>query len=85
MTFDTVLTVNLVLCIIILVLGLLGYQRSGDKVPLYIAIAFTLFGVSHLLTLLGFGQGLASILVVIRTLGYLMIVFTVYQAAFKQR
>jgi len=86
MTFlwDPIYTVNLVLCIIILVLGYLGYKKSGNKMPLYIGIAFGLFGISHLMTLLGLRETLRSILIIIRTLAYLIVVFTLYKVAFKR-
>ena len=86
MTFhwDPIYTVNLVLCIIILVLGYLGHKRSENKMPLYIGIAFGLFGISHLMTLLGLKETLRSILIIIRTLAYLIVVFTLYKAAFKR-
>ena len=35
---DPIYILNLVLCTTILVLGCLGYKRSGDKSPLYIGI-----------------------------------------------
>lgn len=86
MTFhwDPIYTVNLVLCIIILVLGYLGYKKSGNKMPLYIGIAFGLFGISHLMTLLGLRETLRSVLIIIRTLAYLIVVFTLYKVAFKR-
>ena len=84
MTLDPIYLTNLVLCVIILVLGIVGYKRSGDKSPLYIGIAFGLFGVSHLLTLIGLKEALTTFLIVIRTLAYLLVVFTLYRVAFKR-
>jgi len=84
MTLDPIYLTNLVLCVIILVLGILGYRNSGDKSPLYIGIAFGLFGVSHLLTLLGFKEALTTYLIVIRTIAYLLVAFTLYWVAFKR-
>ena len=74
--FDPIYTLNLVLCIIIVILGCLGYKRSGNKLPLYIGIAFGLFGLSHLATLLGLKETLTVALVVIRTLAYLIVAVT---------
>jgi uncharacterized membrane protein len=81
MTFiwDPVTTVNLVLCIIILVLGVWGFNKKRDQVPLYIGMAFGLFGISHLMTILDLKDALTSFLVIIRVLAYLIIVFTVYK------
>jgi len=82
-TWDPIYTVNLALCIIILVLGYLGHKRSENKMPLYIGIAFGLFGISHLMTLLGLKEILRSTLIIIRTLAYLIVVSTLYKAALK--
>jgi len=84
MTLDPIYLTNLVLCVIILVLGILGYRYSGDKSPLYIGIAFGLFGVSHLLTLLGLKEAFTTYLLGIRTIAYLLVAFTLYWVAFKR-
>ena len=83
-TWDPIYVTNLVLCIVILVLGYLGYKKSGNTLPFYIGIAFGLFGVSHLATLLGLKQTLTVFLLVIRTLAYLIVTFTLYRVAFKR-
>jgi len=81
MTFiwDPITTVNLVLCIIILVLGYWSYSKKRDQVPLYIGIAFGLFGISHLMTILDLKDALTSFLVIIRVLAYLTVVFAMYK------
>lgn len=83
--WDPMYAVNLVLCIIILVFGLMGYRRSRSVVPLYIGIAFGLFGVSHLATLLGLKAALEVPLIVVRTAAYLIVVYTLYTTAFGKR
>jgi len=75
----SVTIVNLVLCVIILALGIWGYSKKKNDVPLYIGIAFGLFGVSHLLTLLGLAAGLTAFLIVIRLIAYLLVVFALYR------
>jgi hypothetical protein len=80
--WDPITVVNLVLCIVILVFGVVGYRRSGRAFPLYIGIAFGLFGLSHLMTLLGLKDPLAGALIVIRTLAYLLVAFALYRVAF---
>ena len=82
--WDPITAVNLVLSVIILVLGYLGYKKSKDKIPLYIGIAFGLFGVSHIATLLDFKQSLESVLIIIRTLAYLTVIYAVYTVALKR-
>jgi len=84
MTLDPIYLTNLVLCAIILVLGIIGYKRSEEMWPLFIGIAFGLFGVSHLLTLLGLKEALTTVLIVIRTLAYLLVAFTLFWVAFRR-
>jgi hypothetical protein len=80
--WDPITTINLVLCIIILAFGIIGYRRSGKTFPLYIGIAFGLFGISHLLTILGLKEELAGLLIVVRTAAYLLVAFALYRVAF---
>lgn len=85
MVWDPIYVVNLILCIIILAFGVVGYRRSRNVFPLYIGIAFGLFGLSHLATLLGLKESLKVALIVVRTLAYLIVVYTVYTAAFGSK
>ncbi len=83
--WDPVTTVNLILCIIILAFAIVGYRRSGEIFPLYIGIAFGLFGLSHLATLLGWKDSMAGLLIVVRTLAYLLVAFALYRVAFRPK
>jgi hypothetical protein len=74
MSWDPVTTTNLVLCIVILTLGIWAYVKKKNDMPLYIGIAFGLFAVSHLVTLLGLAAGLTVFLIVIRLIAYLLVV-----------
>jgi hypothetical protein len=76
---DPIYIINLALCIIIFVLGFLGYKNGGDRIPLYVGIAFGLFGVSHLATILGFKDALEAVLIVIRTVAYLAVIVALYK------
>jgi hypothetical protein len=78
LVLDPIYIVNLTLCIIILLLGFFGYRKKGNAVPLYIGIAFGLFGVSHLSTILGLKDALEAFLIVIRTVAYLAVIFALY-------
>ena len=80
--WDPISAVNLVLCVATLILGVLGYRRSKSAVPLYVGIAFGLFGLSHLATLLGLKDSLEVVLVVVRTAAYLLVAFALYVVAF---
>jgi uncharacterized membrane protein (UPF0136 family) len=74
---DPVITVNFVFCLIIVILGYLGYKKKHDTLPILIGTAFGLFGISHLLTLLSFSE--ATTLIVIRGLAYLIVIFALYR------
>ena len=81
---DTIYLINLILCVVIVVFGCLGFKKAKGVWPLYIAIAFGLFGLSHLLTLLGLKEALIGFLIAIRTIAYLLVIYTVYRVAFKR-
>ena len=81
---DPIYLINLILCIIIVVFGYLGFKKAKERWPLYIAISFGLFGLSHLLTLLGLREALTGFLIAIRTIAYLLVAFTLYRVAFKK-
>lgn len=76
--------VNLVLCIVILALGIWAYSKKKGEVPLYIGIAFGLFAISHLLTLLGLAAGLDVLLIIVRLIAYLLVIFTLYRILVKK-
>ncbi len=73
--WDPILFVNLVLCIVIVLLGILCYRKSHESLPLFIGAAFGLFGISHAATLLGFKIPLTLPLIVIRTLAYILVIY----------
>ena len=82
---NEIYVVNLVLSAVILIFGLIGWRRSGKVFPLYIGIAFGLFGLSHLATILGLVASLEVALIVIRTVAYLIVVYAVYKVAFGSK
>lgn len=87
MTFnwEPISITNTVLCILILVLGCVGYSKSRDLPPLLIGIAFGIFGFSHVMTILGLQASLTTFLIVIRTIAYLMVAVSLYLVAFRRR
>lgn len=80
--WNPISVLNLVLCIIILILGFLGYKRNKNQVPLYISLAFGLFAISHLFSLFRTGQDMESILIVVRAFAYILVIAALYKAAF---
>ena len=77
-TWDPIYTVNLVLCVIIFILGCWGYRKQKDTIPLYIGIAFGLFGISHLVILFDITSSLTDVLIIIRVLAYIIVIFALY-------
>jgi len=77
--WDPVYLANLALCIVIFFLGYWGYKRRRDVVPILIGLAFGLFGISHIMTILGLTTELASMLIAIRTFAYLLVVLALYR------
>ncbi len=76
--WDPIIFINLILCIIIVVLGYLIFKKSGERLPLYIGVAFGLFGVSHAATLAGLKVPLTLPLIIIRALAYLIVIYALY-------
>ena len=72
---DSVAVLNLLLCIVIVILSVIVYFRKKAMLPLCTGIAFGLFGLSHLMTLLGLADVLATFLMVDRTIAYVVIVY----------
>ena len=83
--WDTLTFVNLILCIVILVFGIISYQRTKSRVTLYVGIAFGLFGLTHLATLLGMNITLNTALIVVRTMAYLLVTYEMYLAAYGKK
>ncbi len=82
---DPIVITNLLLCIVILTLGIYEYSRTRSRVELYVGTAFGLFGVSHLLTLLGMAAALSVFLIVIRLLAYLLVIYALYIAIARKK
>jgi len=76
--WDPITFINLLLCIIIVILGILCSFRSREKLPLFIAAAFGLFGISHAATLAGLKIPLTIPLVIIRTLAYVLVIIALW-------
>jgi hypothetical protein len=82
--WDTLTFVNLILCVAILAFGIISWQRAKANIGLYVGIAFGLFGLTHLLSLLGTGDTLNTVLIVIRIIAYLLIILALFFAAYKK-
>lgn len=78
MAAELTTSLNFVFALIIVILGALAYRMKNMVLPLYIAFGFGLFAISHLAILLGTPSSDLSI-IVIRTLGYLVIIFALFK------
>ena len=68
---------NVVLTLIIMVMGFWTYMKRKSMLSLYIGAAFALFFVSHVLTLLGYGN-VGIVILPLRGIGYLVIICGLY-------
>jgi hypothetical protein len=79
-----VTVINLILAVVILALGIWAFVKRKSDVALYIGIAFGLFAVSHALTLAGLAASLETFLIVIRIIGYLLVIFALCRILMKK-
>ena len=63
----------------IVALDIVAYTSKKSRIAVYIGAAFALFGISHLVTLIGLDVALAYVLLIIRTLAYLIVIFALYK------
>lgn len=75
---DLVPMINILLCTIIVVLGIIVYTRKEAIGALLIAIAFGLFGISHVYTLMGLGPSWETAMITARTSAYLLVIAALY-------
>ncbi len=79
--WDTLTGINLILCIAIVALGYLAWQRTRSNVILLVAGAFALFGISHLASLFSLNDDLENPLIVVRVAAYLLVTIAVLMEA----
>jgi len=76
---DPIVILNLVLCIVILAIGCAVYRKNNDINTLMIGIAFGLFGLTHLNTLLGLTLFPDIVFAVLRLCGYILVAIALYR------
>ncbi|HVM71585.1 MAG TPA: hypothetical protein VMT91_07475 [Anaerolineales bacterium] len=84
-TWNTLTFINLILCIAILVFGIISWQRQKSQVALYVGIAFGLFGLTHLASLLGLATALNVPVIIIRLAAYLLVTYALFLEAYKNK
>lgn len=70
--------INLILCVLIVALGVVSYRQNGSKLSLNIGAAFSFFGASHLLVLLGLEESMESFIIAIRVIAYILVVIALF-------
>ena len=83
-TAKLIYLINLILCVIILVFGIWGYQKKKNLPGLMVGLAFGLFGGTHLVTLFDLQIQMESLLIVVRIIAYLMVAAALYLESFKK-
>ena len=78
---DPIVTMNFILCVAILLLALYVYSKKKLGTSLLIGIAFGLFAVSHLATLLGLVEAWETFLIAVRTIAYLVVIYALLRLA----
>lgn len=73
--WDMLTLSNLILCIIILGIGCWSYAVKKNKAHFGIGVAFGLFAVSHLISLMGMEYNLSVTVILIRVFAYLIVAF----------
>jgi CHASE2 domain-containing sensor protein len=76
---DPIVILNLILCIVILAIGCAAYWKSRDINALLIGIAFGLFGLTHLNTLLGLSLFPDLMFAILRLCGYFLVAAALYR------
>jgi len=76
---------NFSLCLVIIILGYWVYRLTDDAIALYIVSAFGLFGLSHLAGLIGLLKNYSTLFSIIRTLGYVLVIFALIREALLQK
>jgi hypothetical protein len=74
----------LVLCFIICGFGIWVYAKKKNDVPLYIGIAFGIFGIDRLIAFLGLESGWDIFGHVLRVAAYLLVLFALYRHWLKK-
>ncbi len=77
--------INTIFCAIILIVGIMAYGKFKNSLSLLIAIAFGLFGVSHVFELMGMVDKLETFLIVIRFIAYLIVVYAIIMSYMKNK
>lgn len=85
MNTDPIPIINFLLCVLILIMGIVENTRSKTHLPLYVGLAFGLFGLSHLMTILNLAVALSLMIIVMRLVAYILIIYSLYLLIVKNK
>jgi hypothetical protein len=66
-------------------MGIWAYAAGKVRSVLYIGIGFGFFALSHLFTLIGLAASLSILLLILRLLGYLLVIYAIYIVIAKKK
>ncbi|MGO9387543.1 MAG: hypothetical protein ACLPWD_05765 [Methanobacterium sp.] len=81
MSVDPTTLMNFIFGVIIVILGLWVFKLKKYTLALYVALGFGLFAISWLEILLGATNSNNISIILIRALGYLVIIFALFREA----
>lgn len=84
MAIDVITSLNLILCIAIFLLGYWCYVKRKNQMALFVGISFALFGITHIVTLLGYTARFEGVMIIVRLIAYLIVIFALYKLAFRK-
>ena len=76
---DVVNAFNLVLCVLILAVGCIGYAKTKIKAPFHIGVAFGIFAVSYVISAFGVQRNFAMTIILERVFAYLIVLFSLWE------
>jgi uncharacterized membrane protein (UPF0136 family) len=82
--WDTLIGFNMILCFVIFIYGIITWSRAKSKVALYMGVAFGIFGLSHLATLLSLDIN-SIVRIVVRLVAYLLVIYGMFLAGLKKK
>lgn len=83
-SWQPIFAMNTVLCIGIMILGLWGHFKTKDRVPLAMGIAYGIFCITHIMTLLGLRGSLLNFILISRLIAYLLIAKALHKVIVRQ-
>ena len=75
---------NIVFCVIVLIVSLLAYRKSKDKFILVTAVAFTLFGLSHVCAMSMQMVHCTKFIAAVRAHAYSLIIYALLRKIIKK-